>query len=177
MARPRTVRVMLSEFTKQNPEWNRFTVFDDDEWVEVRSLGSLPRSLRKEADDLVIDAQKLQHLPPDDPALEERGREIAARRQVLTSIERTMMVVDWRLKDEDGDPYPLPLWKIDEDGKYVVTVNPFESMDTNMERAVENAIYFAFQTEDEKKRHLGEGSDSVQPSEGNGVIPTLMPSS
>lgn len=180
MAKARTTTVYLQKFFNAQPERNRWTEFDDDEFVECIALGSLPRPFAEDGMRLTRDIAALDLVPDNEANKAKRMKmleDLQKRQEDLKQRERVRMVVKWLIRDpETQEPIPEPAWVIDmSTGQMVVKFDPFSTMDMNLERAITHVLYNAFATREEEKQSLGEESGSEPPSEERDDTQTLTP--
>jgi hypothetical protein len=148
MARARTRTVMLAKFfeeydRKKGTNWMDLIAFDDDEFIIVVPVGTLPRQLVE----AVYEAYGRPE--PWDEALREEQKRLRRERD-------TQAIVDWKLRAEDlggyGEYYPVPRR---ESGDAV-----WEAMPPDLETAIDTAVLFAYDTREDKLERLGEGNGS-----------------
>ena len=120
---------MLADFFANRDE-GRFIEFDNDEYMTVAPIGSLPRSLVDEMD--VIDGES-------DEARGARNRQVRAK-------QHAFLIKDWLIRDGEGNPYPHP----------ATDLGVFDRMDRNLDAAISNVLWSAFDTKEDKIANVGE---------------------
>lgn len=126
MAKPRSRKVMLKDFFADREE-GKYIDFDDDEYMVVVPIGSLPKTLVDEAEALGEDAD------------DNEAKKVRVKQQ-------SFLIKEWLVKGPDGSPYKHP----SDDP------NVFDSMDRNLDTALHNVVMSAFTTREDKLQSAGE---------------------
>lgn len=142
------LQTFIEDYDKKNSTNNCDLIeFDPDEFVTVRPIGSLPRTLTEAIYDLY-----------DIP--EPWSKEVGIEQKRLRRERDKLSIVAWSVKDEAGERFPLPSEQED----------VWETMPPNLENILALAVLHAFQRKEDKLDRVGEENASSERSRGEATI-------